>query len=65
MRIANLINFFKEVRLEGNKVSWSTFKETLTASFLVFTMVLIASLFFLMIDGAIYKMINYILMKGG
>lgn len=65
MKIASFINFFREVRSEGNRVSWSTFKETLTASFLVFIVVLIASLFFLMIDGTIYKIIGYILMSGG
>ena len=64
MKIANFINFFREVRFEGNKVVWPMFKETLTASFLVFIVVLIASLFFLMIDGVIYKMMGYILTKG-
>ena len=65
MKIVNFINFFKEVKSEGNKISWFTFKETLTASLLVFTVVLIASLFFFMIDGIIYKVMNYILTKGG
>ena len=65
MRIANFISFFREVRSEGNKVVWPVFKETLAASFLVFVVVLIASLFFLMVDGTIYKAMGYILTKGG
>jgi preprotein translocase subunit SecE len=35
------------------------------SSLLVFFAVIISSLFFLMIDGAIYKTINYVLTLGG
>jgi preprotein translocase subunit SecE len=65
VKITGFINFFKDVRAEGYKIAWPTFKETLTSSFLVFVAVLIASLFFLMIDGVVYRAINYILTVGG
>lgn len=65
MKISKLINFINEIRFEGHKVSWPNFKDTVTSSLLVFFAVIISSLFFLMIDGAIYKTINYVLTLGG
>ncbi|WP_407651249.1 preprotein translocase subunit SecE [Candidatus Bandiella euplotis] len=65
MRIINFANFFREVKAEGDRIAWPTLKETLIASSLVFAAVFVASLFFLMIDGVIYKAINYILTVGG
>ncbi len=65
MKINKLINFVAEVRSEGYRVSWPAMKDTLMSSLLVFIAVIISSLFFLMIDGAIYKSINYILTLGG
>jgi len=60
-----LINFVAEVRSEGYRVLWPAMKDTLMSSLLVFIAVIISSLFFLMIDGVIYKSINYILTLGG
>ncbi len=65
MKINKLINFITEVRSEGYRVSWPVMKDTLMSSLLVFIAVIISSLFFLMIDVAIYKSINYILTLGG
>ena len=65
MKISKLINFINEVKFEGYKVSWPVLKDTAMSSLLVFIAVIISSLFFLIIDGAIYKTINYVLTLGG
>ena len=64
MNINTLINFATEVRSEGRKVSWSTMKDALMSSFLVFVVVLFSASLFLIIDGAIYKFISYVLKLG-
>jgi preprotein translocase subunit SecE len=44
------VQFFREVRQEGAKVTWPTRKETLVTTGMVFVMVLLMSLFFFAID---------------
>lgn len=42
--------FLREVRAEGRKVTWTSRKETWITSVMVFIMVIIASVFFLVVD---------------
>jgi preprotein translocase subunit SecE len=51
--MANLVKFFREVRLESAKVTWPTRKETLQATLMVFVMVVLAALFFVIVDNII------------
>ena len=42
--------FFKEVRAEARKITWTSRKETWITSVMVFIMVIIAAIFFLTVD---------------
>ena len=57
----NLFEFFREVRSEGNKVSWPTRKETMITTGMVFLMVIAASLFFLLADQVIRWAVGLVL----
>ncbi len=45
--------FVREVRQETSKVAWPTRKETTVTVIMVFIFVVIAALFFLLVDGTI------------
>ena len=47
----NPVQFFREVRAEARKITWTTRKETWITSVMVFMMVGMASLFFSAVDG--------------
>ena len=47
----NPVQFFREVRAEARKITWTTRKETWITSVMVFMMVVMASLFFSAVDG--------------
>jgi preprotein translocase subunit SecE len=46
----NPVQFFGEVRAEARKITWTSRKETWITSVMVFIMVLIAALFFFVVD---------------
>jgi len=48
--MTNPLEFLQEVRAEAGKVTWPTRRETLITTALVILMVLLASLFFLLVD---------------
>ncbi|MHB8155488.1 MAG: preprotein translocase subunit SecE [Candidatus Omnitrophota bacterium] len=48
--LAKPINFFKEVKVELNKVSWSTRKELLASTILVITVTGILTVFIGIVD---------------
>lgn len=48
--MANMMQFFGEVRREMTKVTWPTRKETTTATIMVLVMAMIAAVFFFMVD---------------
>jgi preprotein translocase subunit SecE len=45
--------FIQDVRNEGAKVTWPTRRETLITAAMVFVMVVVASIFFLIVDQLI------------
>lgn len=64
MAIANLVQFFREVRQEALKVTWPTRKETAISTLMVVVMVLIAALFFFVVDELIALALRLFLSLG-
>jgi preprotein translocase subunit SecE len=44
------VEFFRQVNQERKKVTWPTRKETTVTTIMVFVMVVVASVFFLLVD---------------
>lgn len=57
--------FIREVRQEASKVTWPTRKETGITTAMVFIMVVLAALFFFLVDTVVAKLIQLILGVGG
>ncbi|MCC7276088.1 MAG: preprotein translocase subunit SecE [Alphaproteobacteria bacterium] len=57
--------FVRQVRQEVAKVTWPTRKETGITTLMVFVMVLLASIFFLVVDWVVSHGIKLILGLGG
>jgi preprotein translocase subunit SecE len=55
------IQFFREVRQEVQKVTWPTRRETLISTGLVMVMVVLAALFFFVVDTLIAIAIRFII----
>ena len=60
----DIVRFAREVRAEARKVTWTTWKETWITSVMVGIMVVIASLFFFLIDAGFSFVMNYVLKLG-
>ena len=57
--------FLKEVRQEANKVTWPTRKETGISTAMVFVFVILAAIFFLIIDQVLQFGVKLIFGVGG
>jgi preprotein translocase subunit SecE len=57
--------FVRQVRQEISKVSWATRRETGTATLTVFVMVVIAAIFFLLVDMVLSSGVQLVLGLGG
>ena len=57
--------FLQEVRVETDKVTWPTRRETAITTVMVFVMVAISSVFFLVADQIIRFVITLVLGIGG
>jgi preprotein translocase subunit SecE len=62
--MVNPFTFIQEVRAEAKKVTWPSRRETLVTTGLVITMVLLASLFFVLVDSVL-RFIVKIVIGGG
>ena len=62
--MANPFEFIQQVRAEANKVTWPTRRETLVTTGLVLAMVVIAALFFTVVDQAMRLIVTFILSLG-
>ena len=51
MAKTNPLEFLQEVRQEARKITWPTRKETLITTVMVLIMVVLASVFFLIVDA--------------
>lgn len=56
--------FVDQVIKEAKKITWSTRKETTLSMILVFVMVVVASLFFFLVDMTMYKIVQLLLNLG-
>ncbi|MBN9047818.1 MAG: preprotein translocase subunit SecE [Rhizobiales bacterium] len=57
--------FLQEVRTETEKVTWPTRRETIITTIMVFVLVLVAAIFFLVVDQLIRLGVTTILGIGG
>lgn len=64
MASKNPAEFSREVRREVSKVTWPTRKETMITTAMVFVMVILASLFFLVVDQVLGMGVRVILGLG-
>ena len=53
--------FVREVRAEGRKITWPSRRETWITSVFVFVMVVIASVFFALVDGTLSFVLQQLL----
>jgi preprotein translocase subunit SecE len=60
----NPAEFAREVRREVAKVTWPTRKETMVTTAMVFLMVILAAIFFLLVDQVIGLGVRFILNFG-
>ena len=59
--VQRMINYFSSVRSEISKVTWFDKTLVLSCSLLVLLVVLVAAIFFLVVDITSYKIVNYFL----
>ena len=64
MAKTNPFDFLQQVRAEGSKVTWPSRKETIITTVMVFVMVVLASLFFLVVDQILRWGVSLILGLG-
>jgi preprotein translocase subunit SecE len=57
----NPAQFLRQVRQEVSKVTWPSRKETTVTTAMVFVMVIVASLFFLVIDWVLGRVVTTVL----
>ena len=62
--MANPFHFLQEVRTEASKVTWPSRKETSITTVLVLFMVLLASLFFVVVDWSLRLIVSGLLSLG-
>ena len=60
----NPFQYLQEVRAEAERVTWPTRRETLVTTGLVFAMVIVASLFFLLVDQVLQRGVGLLLGLG-
>jgi preprotein translocase subunit SecE len=64
MAISSPFEFLQQVRAEAAKVTWPTRRETLVTTIMVVLMAVFASVFFLLADQIISRLMGYILTLG-
>jgi preprotein translocase subunit SecE len=55
----NPVRFATEVRQEARKVTWTTWRETLITTIMVFIMVTLAAIFFFLVDLALNAIVRF------
>jgi preprotein translocase subunit SecE len=65
MARTNIVQFFREVRQEASKVTWPTRRETTISTGMVLLMVVVAALFFLLVDYLLAMGVKFFLGVGG
>ncbi len=65
MAKTNPLEFMRQVRQETSKVTWPTRKETLVSTGMVFVFVILAALFFFLVDQVLSFGIRTVFGLGG
>lgn len=60
----NPIEFAREVRVEADKITWPTWRETMITTVLVLMMVILAAIFFMIADQVFSRAVAFILGLG-
>ncbi len=58
------IQFVQQVKREVSKVTWPTRKEVITTSIMTFILVMLAAIFFLLVDQVLVRVVRLILGLG-
>lgn len=58
------IKYVGQVRQEGRKVVWPTWRETMTTTILVMIMVILMGAFFFVVDAIVAQIIQFVLSFG-
>jgi preprotein translocase subunit SecE len=61
MAMVTLTEFIKQVRQESSKVTWSTRKDAMVSTVVVLVMIMVASIFFLIVDAVVFNVVQAIL----
>jgi preprotein translocase subunit SecE len=61
----NPLEFARQVRQEVGKVTWPTRKETAITTAMVFAMVVLAAIFFFLVDQVLALLMRYVIGLGG
>ncbi len=64
MATTSPVEFLRQVRQEVGKVTWPSRRETLQTTAMVFLMVILASLFFFVVDLVLGHAVRYVLSLG-
>jgi preprotein translocase subunit SecE len=64
MAKTNVMQFMREVRQEASKVTWPTRKETAISTAMVLLMVVLAAIFFLIVDELLSLGVRFFLGLG-
>ena len=64
MAKTNVMQFMREVRQEASKVTWPTHKETAISTAMVLLMVVLAAIFFLIVDELLSLGVRFFLGLG-
>ena len=59
--LKKISQFFSEVRQEVRRVVWPTGQETRITTLVVFILAIIFALYFMVVDGIIYRLIRWII----
>jgi preprotein translocase subunit SecE len=60
-QVTGLPKFFREVRAEARKITWTSRRETWITSVMVAIMVVLAALYFMVVDGVLHFAITQVL----
>lgn len=56
----NPVKFFKEVQVEAKRITWTSRKEVWITTVMVLLMVVLAGVFFFVVDGTLGFLTNYV-----
>ncbi len=62
--LTNILQFYYQVKQEFNKITWTTKKQALSITVIVFIMVFITALYFFVLDWILSGAVNFLLGLG-